>query len=206
MLNVAVLFSSSTRGRAPGLEELLRHPQRGRLYEIECALTPPRDDAETARLLLGRRIDLVLLLGYLRILQQPMLEAFPDRILNVHDADLTLRRRDGGPLYPGLHATRDAILAGERQTRSSIHVVTAEVDAGPVIAVSPSYPVAPFAREAAAAEAMDIVKAYAYAQREWMMRDSWAELVIDGLKNVGPTLQSAPGRLENRPYVSEAVA
>jgi folate-dependent phosphoribosylglycinamide formyltransferase PurN len=189
MLNVAVLCSK----RAPGLDALLQrrrissvvtthevfpcavpviaHPIRGRIRE--------KYDGETARLLQGA--DVILLLGYLYVITEPLLAAFPGRILNIHDADLTLRRADGSPRYPGLHATRDAIFAGERETRSSVHVVTSQVDAGPVMARSAAFPVAPFTHEAAARGENDIVRAYAYAQREWMMRSTWGDLAEGAL-------------------------
>ena len=72
-------------------------------------------------------------------------------------------------------------IAGERFTRSSAHVVTADVDAGPVVAVSRDYPVSPLIRDALRWNAGDIVRAYAYAHREWMMRDSWGDLAAQAL-------------------------
>jgi folate-dependent phosphoribosylglycinamide formyltransferase PurN len=179
MLNVAVLCSN----RAPGLEALR---ERAR---VTCVLDrqPPRRserrafDAETASMLRAYDVDAVVLLGYLFVITEPLLAAFPDRILNVHDADLALRNADGSPRYPGLHATRDSIYAGERETRSSVHLVTPELDAGPVIVRSEAFPVAPFVHEAAARGEHDIVRAYAYAQREWMMRSSWGALATQAL-------------------------
>ncbi|MFL6248512.1 MAG: phosphoribosylglycinamide formyltransferase [Thermoanaerobaculia bacterium] len=166
MLNVAVLCTR----RAPGVEQLRerahvacvlhRQPMRGRDRK--------KFDAETASLLHAFPVDAVICLGYLYVITEPLLAAFPNRILNVHDSDL--------PRYPGLHATRDAILAGERETRSSVHVVTPELDAGPVIARSEAFPVAPFVHQAVARGEHDIVRAYAYAQREWMMRSTWGAL------------------------------
>jgi folate-dependent phosphoribosylglycinamide formyltransferase PurN len=207
-LRLAILCSK----RAPGLEELFAHPLRGKLFDVDRIVTssdfesekvrviahpmrkgvPRQDhDARTASLLGGA--DAVLLLGYLYVLTEPMLDAFPGRIFNIHDADLRLRNAEGGPRYPGLHSTRDAIAAGERQTRSSMHVVTAELDGGPVIARSKSFPVAPFIRAAAAAGARDIVSAYAYAQREWMMRSSWGALAVSGLAAHRPLRRLSKG-------------
>jgi folate-dependent phosphoribosylglycinamide formyltransferase PurN len=180
MLKVAILTSD----RAPGLESLRRHPLCGSLFEIECVLTrrPPRDlqlraeyDRQTAGILHMRGIDLVILLGYLFIVTDPLLGAFPDRILNVHDSD---------PKYPGLHATRDAIVAGERQTRSVVHVVTRDLDSGPLIARSDPLSVPPFVTQAVFAGEMDIVRAYAYAHREWMMRNIWGDLIAQAIERV----------------------
>lgn len=179
MLNVAVLSSH----RAPGLEALRDRVRVAAVLERR----PPRRsdrrafDAETASMLRAHDVDAVVLLGYLFVITEPLLAAYPDRILNVHDADLTLRNEDGSPRYPGLHATRDAIYAGERETRSSVHLVTPELDAGPVIARSEAFAVAPFIHEAVARGEHDIVRAYAYAQREWMMRSTWGALAAQAL-------------------------
>ena len=190
---VAVLCSK----RAPGLDTIVRHPDHGTMYDVACVLTthdaPPIDnvplihhsprafdvraefDALTAAMLQERGVDVVVLLGYLYVLTAPMLDAFPGRILNVHDGELR---------YPGLHATRDAILAGERETRSTLHVVTQEVDAGPVLAVSDPFPVAPLVADALALGALDMIRAYAYAHREWMMRRCWGPMVVAELETI----------------------
>ena len=141
-------------------------------------------DAITAGTLQRLDVDVVLLLGYLYVLTAPMLEAFPGRILNVHDADLALLSNDGRPRYPGLHATRDAILAGERETRSTLHVVTSEVDAGPIVARSEPFPVAPLVQDALALGALDMIRAYSYAHREWMMRRAWGPMIVEELEKL----------------------
>jgi folate-dependent phosphoribosylglycinamide formyltransferase PurN len=180
MLNIAVVTSN----RAPGLEGLKSHPLRGSLFEISSVLTrrPPSDkslrewyDGQTAEMLLRSGCDYVILLGYLFVITEPLLGAFPDRILNVHD---------GTQRYPGLHATRSAIVAGETETRSIVHVVTRELDKGPVVVQSDPFPVAPFISRAVIAGEMDIVRAYAYAHREWAMRSSWGELIVEALLQV----------------------
>lgn len=165
---------------------VLVHPVR-RFHE-ECR-APLRDldcrrayDAMTVRVLGQLGINTVLMLGYCYVATEALLCAFPDRVLNVHDSDLTLVDGYGERRYTGLHATRDAILAGERETRSTLHLVTPKLDGGPIIERSQAYPVAEFARDAAAAGHFDIVKAYAYAQREWMMRDCWGSMVVRALE------------------------
>jgi folate-dependent phosphoribosylglycinamide formyltransferase PurN len=179
MLNVAVLCSK----RAPGLAALRERVNVACVLDRRPRLARARKefDAETLSMLREFDVDAVVLLGYLFVITEPLLAAFPDRILNIHDADLTLRNADGSPRYPGLHATRDAIFAGERETRSSVHLVTPQLDGGPVIVRSKAFPVAPFIHEAVARGEDDIVRAYAYAQREWMMRSSWGELAAEGV-------------------------
>jgi len=189
MLNVAVLCSK----RAPGL------PEMRKLVNVACVLDrqPPRGcdrrsfDIQTAAILAPYDVDAIVLLGYIYILTEPLLAAFPERILNVHDSDLTLRNDDGSPRYAGLHATRDAIYGGERETRSCVHIVTPELDAGPVVARSNAFPVAPFVRVAATRGEDDIVRAYAYAQREWMMRSTWGALAFEGLRRILPARVAA---------------
>jgi hypothetical protein len=61
-----------------------------------------------------------------------------------------------------------------------VHVVTAEVDVGPVLLRSRGYPVdVPVA--ARRAGATDLVKRYAYRQREWMMRDAWGPMLSEAI-------------------------
>lgn len=174
MLSVAVLTSK----RAPGLHELRERVRVACVLERQAPRRSEREpfDAETAAMLRPFHVDAVICLGYLYVISEPLLAAYPDRILNVHDSDL--------PRYPGLHATRDAIYAGERETRSSVHLVTPQLDAGPVIARSEAFPVAPFVHEAVARGEHDIVRAYAYAQREWMMRSTWGALAADAVERL----------------------
>lgn len=134
-------------------------------------------DWHTRTMLRCHRPDLVALCGYLHILTAPMLEPYAARIVNVHDSDLAVLDTSGRPRYVGLRSTRDAIFAGERETRSTVHIVTAEVDLGPPLVRSWAFPVHPLAHDARAWHAIDIIKAYAYAQREWMMRASWGPLL-----------------------------
>lgn len=141
----------------------------------------PAYDAQTADLLKESRIDYVVTLGYLHVLTAPMLDAFDGRIVNVHDADLDVRDLRGVPRYRGLRATRDALLDGQRETRSTAHLVTADLDGGPVLVRSWDYPVHVLVQDALAMAADDILKAYAFAHREWMMRTSWGRLALVAL-------------------------
>ncbi len=68
---------------------------------------------------------LVVLAGFMRILSADFIARFPGRILNIHPSLL--------PKYPGLHTHRRALAAGEREHGATVHFVTAELDAGPLI-------------------------------------------------------------------------
>ncbi len=193
MYDVAcVLTTEPSLPEAPVIEgagvPLLHHQLRA--YHVDRGV-PVRDlrvraefDAITAETLQRLDVTAVVLLGYVYVLTKPMLDAFESRILNIHDADLSLLSSDGRRRYPGLHATRDAILAGERETRSTLHLVTAEVDEGPIVARSEPFPVAPLVEDALRLGAIDMIRAYAYAHREWMMRCAWGPMIVDELERM----------------------
>ena len=134
-------------------------------------------DARTVRFLKGYRPELIVLCGYLHIVTETLLAAYPMAVVNIHDADLTLAGEDGHPLYCGLHSTYDALAAGRQETRSTVHLVTAEVDRGPPLIRSWGFPSHPLVEDARRWKADKVLKAYAYAQREWMMGSAWGPLL-----------------------------
>ncbi len=73
----------------------------------------------------GARPDLVVLAGFMRVLKPAFLGAFAGRIINLHPSLL--------PSFPGLDAIGQALRAGARETGCTVHHVTLEVDAGPVL-------------------------------------------------------------------------
>jgi len=77
-------------------------------------------------LLLEHRIEIVALAGYMRLLSRGFVEKWEGRILNIHPSLL--------PLHKGLDTHQRAILAGDEYAGCSVHVVTADLDSGPVIA------------------------------------------------------------------------
>jgi phosphoribosylglycinamide formyltransferase-1 len=68
----------------------------------------------------------VVLAGFMRILDPALVERFAGRILNIHPSLL--------PAFPGLHTHRRALEAGVRLHGATVHYVVAELDAGPIIA------------------------------------------------------------------------
>jgi folate-dependent phosphoribosylglycinamide formyltransferase PurN len=139
-------------------------------------------DRATLALLRPYRPDLIVLCGYLHIATAVVLEAYPNRVINIHDSDLAIVGPDGRPRYRGLRSTRDAILAGEPETRSTVHLATPEVDVGPLLVRSWGFPTHPLVHDARAWGATDILQAYAYAQREWMMRAAWGPLLAHAIE------------------------
>jgi len=105
---------------------------RARAAGIETAVIdhrgwPSRDDYDRALVeeLRGREVDLVCLAGFMRRIGPVFIAAFPNRIVNIHPSLL--------PAFPGLHAQRQALAHGVKVSGVTVHLVTAELDAGPII-------------------------------------------------------------------------
>lgn len=86
-----------------------------------------RDDYDRAlaRELKSRGVALVCLAGFMRLVGRPLLDAFPQRILNIHPSLL--------PAFPGLNAQRQAIDHGVRVSGVTVHLVDDGLDAGPIV-------------------------------------------------------------------------
>jgi phosphoribosylglycinamide formyltransferase-1 len=95
---------------------------------------PSRDDYDRAlsHELRARDVELVCLAGFMRRIGLPLIEAFSEAIVNIHPSLL--------PSFPGLHAQRQALAHGVKVSGVTVHLVTAELDAGPII-VQRSVPV-----------------------------------------------------------------
>ena len=141
--------------------------------------------------------DLVLLDGYLLLLTAPMLEAYDGRLINLHHSDLLLRNRDGSVRYPGLRAVRDAVLAGETETRASAHLVTAALDDGPVLLRSWPFAVPPVARWALDNGAADLLKSAIWAHQEWMLREAWGPMLAAVLELAAFGMTGPGGRIDH---------
>lgn len=163
-------------------------------------------DAITRGRLSAYDVDIVVLDAYLYVLSDPMLNAYPGRIINVHHSDLLDRDAAGLPRFPGLRAVRDAIFAGAAETRATVHLVTAGLDQGPPLLRSWAFAVAPLVQIALAWGATDILKAYAYAHQEWMIRATWGPLVDAALTMIADgrldlmTIAAAPGKRPTTPF------
>ena len=99
---------------------------------IETICLRPRDypgrdayDRAVTGALEARRVGLVCLAGFMRLVGPPLLAAFPNRVLNIHPSLL--------PAFPGLDAHRQALEYGVRFSGATVHLVTSELDGGPIV-------------------------------------------------------------------------
>jgi phosphoribosylglycinamide formyltransferase 1 len=86
----------------------------------------PAYDAALVEHLKKHGVELVCLAGFMRLIGPLLLEAFPDRVINLHPALL--------PSFPGLHAARQALSYGVKLTGCTVHFVDEGTDTGPIIA------------------------------------------------------------------------
>jgi phosphoribosylglycinamide formyltransferase-1 len=124
-LDATIAVVISNRADAAGLE-------RARRAGIEAVVLnhrdwPTREDYDRAivRELQMRKVALVCLAGFMRIFSQVMLDAFPHAILNIHPSLL--------PLFPGLHPQQQALDHGVKVSGVTVHLVTGDLDAGPIV-------------------------------------------------------------------------
>lgn len=125
-LDATIAVVISNRADAAALE-------RARTAGIDALCMAPREyggrddyDRALAGALRARQVDLVCLAGFMRLVGPPLLDAFPNRILNIHPSLL--------PAFPGLDAQRQALEYGVRVSGATVHLVTAELDGGPIVA------------------------------------------------------------------------
>ena len=86
----------------------------------------PETEEQLVQMLRDAGVELVVLAGFMRVLHEPMLKAFPRRIINIHPSLL--------PKFPGLEAWKQALVAGETATGCTVHYVDEEIDHGKILA------------------------------------------------------------------------
>ena len=104
------------RARERGVDAIVIE-RRGRSRE--------EHDADLIDELRRRDVELVCLAGYMRLLSKDFIDAFPDKIINIHPSLL--------PAFPGLNVQQQAIDAGVKTSGCTVHFVNEDLDAGPII-------------------------------------------------------------------------
>jgi phosphoribosylglycinamide formyltransferase-1 len=122
--NAEIALVVSNRENAPGIE-------RARRRGIEARVIPSKGlereayDKLVAAALNEKKVELVCLAGYMRLLSPYFVAAFPHRILNIHPSLL--------PAFPGLEAQRQALEHGAKFSGCTVHFVDENLDAGPIV-------------------------------------------------------------------------
>ena len=119
----------SNRAEAGGLERAARAGIQTVVLSHRQYATREEYDATLVHELRTRAVDLVCLAGFMRLLSAAFVQAYPNAILNVHPSLL--------PAFPGIDAQRQALEHGVKVTGATVHLVTAELDAGPIILQAP---------------------------------------------------------------------
>lgn len=127
-LNAEVVGVISNRPDAAGLD--FAHEQNIKTEVLDHKAFKVRNDfdAQLQALIESFKPDLIALAGFMRILKPELVNHFLGRMVNIHPSLL--------PLYTGLNTHARVLEAGDKHHGASVHFVTAELDAGPVIAQS----------------------------------------------------------------------
>jgi phosphoribosylglycinamide formyltransferase-1 len=115
----------SNRLQAPGLAHAREAGIDTLVMDHRQFPTREAYDSRIAEQLRARGVRLVCLAGFMRLVGPAMLDAFPEAILNVHPSLL--------PAFPGIDAQRQAFEHGVKVTGATVHLVTGELDGGPIV-------------------------------------------------------------------------
>jgi len=179
-LDATIAVVISNQENAGGLE-------RARRVGIETLTLshrgwPSRDDYDRALVseLRSRNVGLVCLAGFMRKVGAPLIDAFPNAVLNIHPSLL--------PSFPGLHAQQQALDHGVKTSGVTVHFVTADLDAGPII-VQRTVPVRDDDTEETLAARILVEEHHAYPEAIALVLDGgWR---IDGRRVVRSTTAAA---------------
>ena len=121
-INGEIVLVVSNRKNAYGLK-------RAELAGIETAVVR-KDDELLVKMLQERIVDLIVLAGYLAILTDVLIDAYPNKIINIHPS---LIPSFCGPGFYGMHVHESVLARGVKVTGATVHFVSNEVDGGPII-------------------------------------------------------------------------
>ena len=128
-LPVEVVLVVSSRPDAYGIERARAAGVDVLVLDRAAYADPLAADARIAEALKAAGAEYVAMAGYMRMVTSVLLDAYPDRIINLHPALL--------PSFKGAHAIQDAFDAGVKVTGVTVHFANEEYDKGPIIAQRP---------------------------------------------------------------------
>jgi len=124
-LKASIAVVISNRAGAPGLDHAIAAGIETLVLSHKSYTTREDYDRAIVAELKSRGVVLVCLAGFMRLLSPAFVDAFPDRILNIHPSLL--------PKYPGLHPQQQALDDGATQSGATVHFVNKDLDAGPIV-------------------------------------------------------------------------
>lgn len=124
-LDASIAIVISNRADARGLDHAIAAGIETLVLSHKAFATREQYDRALADELKKRGVTLVCLAGFMRMLSPVFVDAFPDRILNIHPSLL--------PKYPGLHPQQQALDDGATVSGATVHFVNKDLDAGPIV-------------------------------------------------------------------------
>lgn len=142
--DLQAIIDEMKAGKMPGVELAVVVSNKKNAFALERARAhgypavfvdpkgekPEEYDVELADVMKEYGVDLVVLVGYMRILTPSFVRRFPRRIINVHPA---LMPKFSGPGFFGSNVHEEVLKAGEKETGCTIHFVDEGVDTGEII-------------------------------------------------------------------------
>jgi phosphoribosylglycinamide formyltransferase 1 len=123
-LRAEIAIVISNRADAPGLDSAKRRGLNAVLIASKGRVREEHD-ADVMAALHHAQVDLICLAGYMRLLSPHFIQAFPNRIVNIHPSLL--------PAFPGMDAQKQALEYGAKVTGCTVHFVDEHLDNGPII-------------------------------------------------------------------------
>ena len=124
-LDASIAIVISNRADAPGLDHAVAAGIETLVLSHKAHATREDYDRALVAELNRRHVDIVCLAGFMRLLSPVFVDAFPNRILNIHPSLL--------PKYPGLHPQQQALDDGAAVSGATVHFVNKDLDAGPIV-------------------------------------------------------------------------
>lgn len=124
-INARIACVVSNNPTAFALTRAARHDVPVVVHENKGFANRKEYDGALVQILRDHGVELVILAGFMRILSEVMVTAFPNAIMNIHPALL--------PAFPGLHAQKQALEYGVRFSGCTVHFVDCGTDTGPII-------------------------------------------------------------------------
>jgi folate-dependent phosphoribosylglycinamide formyltransferase PurN len=141
---VTLIFSDNPESNAKKIGSRFNIPVE--IFDIEKFYQKKKDlkrfdlkdrqiyDKQVTKILSNYEVEVLAYAGYMNITTKPIISKFLG--VNVHPADLSIKKRNGKRKYTGAHGVRDAIKAGEKTISSTTHIISEGVDEGPLLMIS----------------------------------------------------------------------